>query len=105
MAVSLSEGVNDGEFGVNLTVGEETKSIGTFTNVGANFAEYTASKMSPLSISAEIPEGALADAATTKVTFTELNGQSFSGVELENNEYYVKDNAAPVLVVNEDVSG
>ena len=105
LAVSLSEGVNDGEFGVNLTVGEETKAIGTFTNVGANFAEYTASKMSPLSISAEIPAGALADAATTKVTFTELNGQSFSGVELENNEYYVKDNAAPVLVVNEDVSG
>lgn len=104
LAISLTAGENDGEFGVELTVGDNAAiSIGTFKNVGANYAEYTAGSMVPFAISAELPTNV--ENASTVVALKELNGQTFGGLTEENGKYYVMDNAAPVLVVNEDVAG
>ena len=80
-----------------------------FKNVGANYAAYSTTKDKekyPLQFSAETEKTADSTEDNTKYEETqlsiyELNGQSFAGIE--NNS--VTDNAAPVLVVNEDVKG
>ena len=96
LTFALSAGDEDGEFTVNLN----GLAIGSFVNVGANYAEYSYNETYPLTISAELPEGA-ADTATTVVTLSEINGQSFENIEGSK----VTDNAAPVVVVNESVDG
>lgn len=87
----------EGEFFVLLN----ESYIGTFTNVGANFAEYSSTASStpmvPFAFTAEMPEGAEGDSATTKILFKELNGQSF---ELDEDKK-IADTAKPVLVVND----
>ena len=75
-------------------------SIGTFENIGANFAEYFSSSattpMVPFAFTAEFPDGTQ-DPHTTLI-FKELNGQTF-----ELKDGLIEDNAKPVLVVNDEV--
>ena len=93
---ALSAGDEDGEFAVLLNGTE----IGSFVNVGANYAEYSYNETYPLTIEAQLPANA-ADDATTVVTLSEINGQTFENI----TEGKVTDNAAPVVVVNEAVDG
>lgn len=76
--------------------------VGSFENVGANFAEYfstsSSTPMVPLLFDAEFPEDAEADAETV-VLFKELNGQSFALTDGS-----ISDTAEPVLVVNDVVT-
>ena len=96
LTFELGAGDEDGEFTVKLN----TAAIGSFVNVGANYAEYSYNEKAPLTISAQLPEGA-ADDATTVVTLSEINGQSFENIV----DGKVTDNAAPVVVVNEAIDG
>ncbi len=67
-----------------------------FTNVGANFAEYTANKILPMEIEAT------ADAGVSAGVFVkDINGQSFA----TDSEDKITDTAAPVLVFNEEIYG
>ncbi len=73
-------------------------SVGSFTKVGANFAEYGANI--PLEISAKGDNKAV-------VFLQEINGQSFENVtktEGDKPTYSVTDTAAPVLVLNDDIN-
>ncbi len=77
---------------------------GTFTEVGANFADYT-DEICPLKIEAK-----WADTTDKKavVLLKEINGQKFDNVTKSTGDsptYSVTDTAAPVLVVNEDITG
>lgn len=93
------EPAKEGQFFVSMKVGDgEAAIVGAFENVGANFAEYSSgtTPMIPISFAAEFPEDAETKSST--LLFTELNGQSFV---LESG--MVKDNAEPVLVVNDEV--
>ncbi len=93
LTVSLSEVEDrDGAFTVKLGSDE----IGTFENVGANYASYTASKMSPLTFTV----AAETDVVATVLLY-DINGQQFDNLTADNK---VQDNAAPVFVVNEDVN-
>ncbi len=104
ITLTLNEdGCEDGEFNVRVTINGQTLEAGKFTNVGAYYAEYSAGKTLPLQFSATVED----DAATTEtekttVLLTNINGQKFDNIT-ENKE--VVDTAAPVLVVNEEVSG
>ncbi len=84
----------DGAFG-SFGVTVNGAAVGAFTNIGANFADYALSKTLPLSIKA--------DTATDKqavVLFKGLNGQKFDNIKND----LIEDTAAPVLVVNEEIS-
>ena len=96
LTLALTAAENYGEFGVLLN----TNPIGTFTNVGANFAENT-TDITPFTVKAEVPvtEGQETPEKTV-VNFIELNGQS-----LALTDGKLTDNAAPVLVVNEELNG
>lgn len=98
LALTLNEvGVhNVGDF--NVVLNGET--IGTFTNIGAAFADYSASGITPLVITAVMPE----ENKTAKqvVIFKELNGQDFT---LGSDGKIAQDTAEPVLVVNDEISG
>ena len=99
LTLSLAESTDkDGEFDVKL--GEDE--IGKFINIGANYAEYSSNKQYPLTIKAEAAEGSEGDQANTVVLLYEINGQQFDKLTEENR---ITDNAAPVLVVNENVNG
>ncbi len=101
ITLSLEEDTTtDGAFNVRLSVTNET--IGQFTNIGANYAEYTANETYPLTIKAEAVDGATDDAAKTVVYLYDINGQQFDNISADNK---VTDDAAPVLVVNEEVNG
>ncbi|MBE7101318.1 MAG: hypothetical protein E7364_06900 [Clostridiales bacterium] len=90
-------------FAIVLTVGATEYEIGEFTNIGANYADYSAEKISPLSVSAAFAEGATDTVAV--VLMKDINGQSFTNITGEEGAKVVKDTAAPVLVVNEDLNG
>ena len=90
--VALTAGANYGEFAV-LVDGEEK---GTFTNVGANYADH--GEVNTMVIKATPVE----ETENPYVLFKNLNGQSFNKIE---EGMKVNDDAAPVLVVNQDVSG
>ncbi len=79
-----------GEFGVKIN----DVNVGVFTNIGANFGDYTYEKIHPLEIVAKAAEGAKAT-----VYMQEINGQKFDNVA----DAKVTDTAAPVLVVNEEL--
>lgn len=87
----------DGAFSVLIN----EQKVGAFENVGANWSEYKyddtyADRMFPLLISATASED-----KTTKLYFKQLNGQSFNNVV----DGKVADDAAPVLVVNDELNG
>ncbi len=105
LTLALNEGTQDGQFGVML----DGEVIGTFENIGENYAKYSYDKMIPLQIEATLPKAEESEEETTKESFIfsleEINGQSFKDVTTKDNDYLVKDTAAPVLVVNEKIGG
>ncbi len=75
------------------------ENVGTFTKVGANYAEYGTND--PLEISAKAEEE-----KTAVILLKEINGQSFENVTKSDDEtptYSVTDTAAPVLVLNDEL--
>lgn len=93
LTVSLSE-VDDRDGAFTVKLGNDE--IGTFENVGANYASYMASKMSPLTFTV----AAETDVVATVLLY-DINGQQFDNLTADNK---LQDNAAPVFVVNEDVN-
>ncbi len=91
--VQLGAGAEAGEFSVAIN-GEE---VGTFTNIGANYAD--SAKVDTL-----VMQGKPAGADNTSIYFKSLNGQAFDNVTGEGDDKKVADTAAPVLVVNQEVS-
>lgn len=89
-------------FAVVLTIGGTEYQIGDFTNIGANYADYSAEKISPLSVSAKFAEGATDTEAV--VLMKDINGQSFTNIT-GDEEKVITDTAAPVLVINDDLNG
>lgn len=99
--LTLSLAAVDGEtdkFQVNLAQGDgASEKIGTFENIGSNFAEYdTSNKIYSFVVKAET-----SDSKKAAVLLHEINGQS---LEVNENGKFT-DNKAPVLVVNEDIDG
>lgn len=105
MQFSLTEATDaeDGEFEVLVTAGSAAAvNVGTFTNVGANHSKYEYDKMHPLTVVADVET---ADAETT-LYLDEINGQRFDNITTDSeSKKVVKDTAAPVLIVNEDLNG
>ncbi len=93
--IAFANKVNDasGEYDVNIN----GSYAGCFTNVGGYFAEYSATTVTPLTFSAKLDDSNVEN--NLKVFFLSLNNQSFE----MNSDNRVTDNAAPVLVVNQDV--
>ena len=97
LTLSLGAGTADGQFKVLLN-GQE---IGTFENVGANFAEYTVGKQYPFAFSADMPKPAEGQTAAQALVYLyDINGQQFDKL----SDGKIVDNAAPVLVVNEEIN-
>lgn len=96
LTLTLCEGSDTDIYGVKL--GGET--IGNFTNLGTEFAEYTLNKMVPLTVSAKT-----ATDATTSIYMQALNNQRFDNVFTKEGttNKYVEDTTPPVLVVDEDI--
>lgn len=92
VTLALTEGTKYAEFNVSV----DDVVIGTFTEIGANYGDYTYDKMYPLEMKAETEGG-----KKTELFLNEINGQKFN--EIVDDKIY--DTAAPVLVVNEDVNG
>ena len=92
LTLSLGEGSAYGEFDVKLN----GSSIGTFENIGENYAKYVGSgtKIAPLTINAEPAE----NAEKTQIVFSSINAQS-----LALTDGKITDNADPVLVVNDEI--
>ena len=105
--LSLASATEDGEFDVLMKVADgEASKVGKFVNIGSNFSSYNYSTMIPFAIKAEMPEVAEGEEAKNSViALKEINGQSFENIKKDGNDYLVKDNAAPVLVVNEEIGG
>ncbi|MBO5736854.1 MAG: hypothetical protein J6S04_03490, partial [Clostridia bacterium] len=99
--LSLAEGSEIGNYAVNLQVGEAASvGIGEFTNIGAKyFANETISGTSKTAQSMVIT--AKTGTEPTVLYVDEINGQGFNEVTSDNK---VADKAAPVLVINEDIS-
>ncbi len=95
--LSLKSSDTFGCYKVELQSGSETAVTLTqeFTNVAGSYADYTLDKVHPLEIVAKT------DSDKKAVIFMkEINGQKFDNVA----DMKVTDTAAPVLVVNEEVS-
>lgn len=93
-------------FSVYLNDGTNDQDIGTFAHMGANFGDYKYAdssnekeSMYPLQIKVEAAKDKKA-----VVYLDQINGQRFDNVVEEGGVKKVKDTAAPVLVVNEDVN-
>lgn len=110
LRLAKETGNDYGEYSVYLN---ENK-IGVFTNIGENYAQYSSAEKSyPLMFTADV----VGENVTTSVLLTEVNGQQFNNLKLEegieNKEdkaletalkaAEIVDNAAPVLVVNEEI--
>ena len=109
--ISLSEKA-DADYGA-FDVSLDDVVIGTFENIGANYAAYTDSKVIPLSFVSEKEEVEEDEeteeiALDTVVYLHELNNQKFDNVVTEKSgEKDVKkvpDTAAPVVVINDDIA-
>lgn len=93
----LAEHADYGKF----TVKANGTAIGEMENVGANFAEYEYSESYSLYLQAETETG-----SSTTVYLKEINGQLFNNIENNSDsKKVVTDTAAPVLVVNDELSG
>lgn len=107
VTLNLASGETDGEYGVMLTVDGSATKVGSLVNIGANYADYSASKMLPLVISADVTDEAESEEKAV-VYLKEINGQRFDNATPRSETdatAVVADTAAPVLVVNEVVSG
>ncbi len=99
ITLSLSEdGCDVGEFALNLAKDDgASEFLGNFTNIGANFLEYSTTKSTlPMTFIAELAEG---ETEKQLVKTLSLNGQTFE----VNEDGKVVDNASPVLVLNEEL--
>ena len=99
--IALKEGTEYGEFKVELNGTE----IGSFKNVGSNYANYSYEETYPLTIEAKCD-----GTNKTVVYLNEINGQKFDNITTKEgvegaSSKLVKDTAAPVLVVNEELNG
>ncbi len=92
VTVALAEGDEFDSFSV-LVNGND---IGEFTQMGANYGDYAYEMIHPLEFKATT-----SDDKKVNVLLKEINRQRFDNVA----EDKITDTAAPVLVVNEDVSG
>lgn len=96
--VEISLADSDGEVG-EYDVKINGQTVGTFTNIGGNYIEYfssaTSTPRTPMTLTADKLSGSEAQ----DVLIKQLNGQSFA----LNAAGEIVDDAAPVLVVNEDV--
>ncbi len=72
-------------------------SIGEFTHVGANFAEYTTSQY-PLKVKADTETD-----KKTVVLMKEINGQRFYGENIQDSK--IVDDTAPVFILNQELYG
>ncbi len=74
--------------------------VGTFTNVGAKYAEYTLNEVHPLEFVADFgdAEDLTGDEVVTLVMY-DINGQNF----YINADGKIEDSVAPAFVVNEDI--
>jgi hypothetical protein len=95
---------NYGKYSVYVKDADNEENVGTFVNVGATYGKYasttSSNPMTPFKITATLPESTATDAPTSTVVRLEsLNGQSF---ELSSKK--IEDNAAPVLVVNNEIT-
>lgn len=102
VCIALKAGESDGEFGVDVTAGDETVDAGKFENVGANYSSFSYGSMLPLEITADLAEGSDTEKKMT-LLLKEINGQSFENATEESEKIMLKDTAAPVLVVNERI--
>ncbi|MBO5027216.1 MAG: hypothetical protein J6C79_01680 [Clostridia bacterium] len=106
MTLTLSEtdGADYGTFNVLLNGTE----VGTFENIGANYAAYTSGKVIPFAIANEKSEEETETTSTedAKVYLYELNNQKFDNVVEEGDKKTKKvlDTAAPVIVINDDIA-
>lgn len=99
--IALKEGTEYGEFKVEFNGTE----IGSFKNVGSNYANYSYEETYPLTIEAKCD-----GTNKTVVYLNEINGQKFDNITTKEgvegaSSKLVKDTAAPVLVVNEELNG
>jgi len=90
VAFTASPDSLSGKYGVTIN----GTLIGQFENIAGTYAEYSASSLIPLAFSASLDEG-----KSQEFYFISLNGQSFA----LNSDGTITDNAAPVLVVNQEV--
>ncbi len=105
---SLKEGAKFDSFGVVINDKEISKkdvegevSYYEFTRIGANYAKYNYKSNVPEETIYPLEfNAATADGAKTTVSIASINGQSFNKVE----DKKIKDDAAPVLVVNEEIT-
>ena len=113
--IEYEAGVEVGEVGQELTLtlkptedyGKYSVQIGevtldAFTNIGKKSASYSSSSLNPFVITADVKD----DATATSVLLYDINGQSFKDIAVTGDttkSYSVKDNAAPVVVVNEAI--
>lgn len=109
MKISLSESATakDGEFIVNLKVGDVAATVTDaenckFVNVGAYYSSYSFDKMNPLSIKATLPADADADHDETVILLKNINGQAFNAL---GSDKRIVDDTAPVMVVDEEIDG
>lgn len=93
-------------FSVYLNDGTNDLDIGTFAHMGANFGDYQYAdssnekeSMYPLQIKVEAAQD-----EEVVIYLDQINGQRFDNVVEDSGVKKVKDTAAPVLVVNEDVN-
>lgn len=102
VVITLNEvGCEKGEF--NVLVNNEV--IGKFVDIGANYAaRVTDTSSNTKKDSLQIEADVAADKTTTTVVLHEINGQSFE-TKLIDGKSKLEDNAAPVLVVNEQFTG
>lgn len=98
---SQDDTVDSGEYIVSVN-GEQ---VGVFTNIAGSYAKYSASSLpSTLTFSADTPVDDSAELKTTLV-LKELNRQSME-IQKESassSKIVIKENAAPVLAVNDDI--
>ena len=98
LELSREDGKADGVYALKLS----GVKIGEFVNVGGSFADYKNNSLTPFFIEAKLPENATDDAKTT-LLFKDLNGQKFT-LDAETGKI-AADTAAPVLVLNEELTG
>ena len=100
VTLSLGKGAELGNYTVNLAVADgAATAIGEFTNVGVKYF-FNGSKNGEDLQALVVETKAEADAKTVLI-IDEINGQLFNNI----TDNKVKDTAAPVLVVNDDVCG
>lgn len=111
--IEFTDRVSD-EYKVKVSNEDGAAATGAFKNVGGNYAKNssTSSKtVTPLTLKAELPEGATEDTKYAKMALYNLNGQEFKLKEAPSQAtdgHYpsgsVLDTAAPVLCLDKGVS-